>query len=157
MTIPRSASLAPGARILVRDEEWLVRAAKPGTPDGTMIKAVGVSELVQDMAATFFTELDGVTVMRPEDTVLVADTSSRFRQSRLFLEAVLRRTPLPQSERGLALTDRFLMDPLTYQQRPAELALKGVRPRILLRAVVGLGQNPENGLILDRLVRSRGG
>ena len=45
--------------------------------------------------------------------------------SRLFLEATLRRTPLPQSERGLALPDRFLLDPLTYQQRPAELALKG--------------------------------
>ena len=28
---------------------------------------------------------------------------------------------LPRSERGLALADRFLLDPLTYQQRPVEL------------------------------------
>src|SRR5688572_23653000 len=124
MTIPQATSYPPGARILVRDEEWLVRAAKPDTPDGTMIMAVGVSEFVQDMEVTFFTGLEGenkVTVMRPEDTVLVPDTSSHFRQGRLFLEAVLRRTPLPQSERGLALADRFLMDPLIYQERPVEL------------------------------------
>ena len=156
MTTQQSASYAPGARILVRDEEWLVRAAKPGTPDGTMIKAVGVYEFVQGMEATFFTGIEGedkIIVMRPEDTVLVPDTSSRFRQGRLFLEAVLRRTPLPQSERGLALADRFLMDPLNYQQRPAELALSGLRPRILLADVVGLGKTLEIGLILAELIR----
>ncbi|GAB3971568.1 hypothetical protein [Plantactinospora veratri] len=124
---PAAIQFAPGSRILVRDEEWLVRTAKPAR-DGTMVKAVGVSEFVQDVEATFFTELDDVRAMRPEETVLVQDTSSRFRKSRLFLEAVLRRTPLPQSERGLALADRFLLDPLTYQQRPAELALSGLRP-----------------------------
>ncbi len=153
MTEPESLSFAPGARILVRDEEWLVRTAKPTPHDGTMIKAVGVSEFVRDIEATFFTKLDSVTVMQPEDTVLVQDTSSRFRQSRLFLEAVLRRTPLPQSERGLALADRFLLDPLTYQQRPVEKALAAVRPRILLADVVGLGKTLEIGLILAELIR----
>ena len=44
--------------------------------------------------------------------------------SRLYLEATLRRTPLPQSERGLATAGSFLLDELTYQQRPAELALQ---------------------------------
>ena len=73
--------------------------------------------------------------------------------SRLFLEATLRRTPLPQSQRGLALPDKFLLDPLTYQQRPAELALKGLRPRILLADVVGLGKTLEIGLILAELIR----
>ena len=68
-------------------------------------------------------------------------------------EATLRRTPLPQSERRLALPDRFLLDPLTYQQRPAELALKGLRPRILLADVVGLGKTLEIGLILAELTR----
>lgn len=153
MTDLESTSFAPGARILVRDEEWLVRTAKPAPPDGTMIKAVGVSEFVQDVEATFFTGLDKVTVMQPEDTILVQDTSSRFRRSRLFLEAVLRRTPLPQSERGLALADRFLLDSLTYQQRPAEKALQALRPRILLADVVGLGKTLEIGLILAELIR----
>ncbi|MEU1844155.1 helicase-related protein [Micromonospora sediminicola] len=153
MSTPQSATYAPGSRILVRDEEWLVRTAKPTLHDGTMIKAVGVSEFVQDIEATFFTELDQVQAMRPEETVLVRDTSSRFRQSRLFLEAVLRRTPLPRTERGLALADRFLLDPLTYQQRPVELALAGLRPRILLADVVGLGKTLEIGLVLAELIR----
>ncbi|QGN48608.1 DEAD/DEAH box helicase [Micromonospora sp. WMMC415] len=153
MTTSQDATFAPGSRIVVRDEEWLVRSVKTGTADGAMIKAVGVSEFVQDVEATFFTDLEDIQAMRPEDTVLVRDTSSRFRQSRLFLEAVLRRTPLPRTERGLALVDRFLLDPLTYQQRPVELALSGLRPRILLADVVGLGKTLEIGLILAELIR----
>ncbi|SCL29845.1 SNF2 family N-terminal domain-containing protein [Micromonospora rhizosphaerae] len=153
MTTSQDATFAPGSRIVVRDEEWLVRSVKTGTADGTMIKAVGVSEFVQDVEATFFTELEDITPLVPEETELVLDTSSRFRQSRLFLEAVLRRTPLPRTERGLALADRFLLDPLTYQQRPVELALSGLRPRILLADVVGLGKTLEIGLILAELIR----
>ncbi|BAL91245.1 putative DEAD/DEAH box helicase [Actinoplanes missouriensis 431] len=153
MSNTETTTLAPGVRILVRDEEWLVRSVKTDTPDGTMVKAVGVSEFVQDMEATFFTGLETVQAMEPEDTVLVQDASSQFRQSRLFLEAVLRRTPLPRSEKGLALADRFLLDPLTYQQRPVELALAGLRPRILIADVVGLGKTLEIGLILAELIR----
>jgi SNF2 family DNA or RNA helicase len=66
---------------------------------------------------------------------------------------VLRRTPLPRSEPGLALTERFAADPLVYQQRPAELALSALRPRILLADVVGLGKTLEIGMILAELVR----
>ncbi|KXK60349.1 helicase [Micromonospora rosaria] len=153
MSHPQAVTFAPGSRIEVRDEEWLVRSVKTGTADGTMIKVVGVSEFVQDVEATFFTALDAITPLVPEETELVRDTTSRFRQSRLFLEAVFRRTPLPRTERGLALADRFLLDPLSYQQRPVELALSGLRPRILLADVVGLGKTLEIGLILAELIR----
>jgi len=153
MTDEQQPPYAPGSRILVRDEEWLVRGVVRTEHDGTMIKAVGVSEYVRDEPATFFDRIDTVEVLRPEDTVLVRDSSPRFRRSRLFLEAVLRRTPLPRSERGLALTDRFAADPLVYQQRPAELALSALRPRILLADVVGLGKTLEIGMILAELVR----
>ncbi|GIG60580.1 helicase [Longispora fulva] len=153
MTAEQPTPYAPGSRILVRDEEWLVRTSVPTDHDGNLIRALGVSEFVRDEEATFFDGLERVDVMRPEETVLIADDSSTFRRSRLFLEAVLRRTPLPQSERGLALADRFLIDPLIYQQRPAELALSGLRPRILLADVVGLGKTLEIGLILGELIR----
>ncbi|MFD7276016.1 SNF2-related protein [Streptomyces sp. NPDC059862] len=145
----------PGAQILVRDEEWLVRNATRTDHDGDKIEAVGVSEFVRDEEAVFFTEIDDVELLNPENTRLVPDTSSYFRRSRLFLEAVLRKTPLPQSERGLALADRFLLDPLTYQQRPAELALsmRNLRPRILIADVVGLGKTLEIGLTLAELIR----
>ncbi|RCG32876.1 helicase [Sphaerisporangium album] len=117
------------------------------------ITVVGASEFVRDEDAVFFTDLDDVELMRPEETVLEQDDTPHFAKSRLFLEAVLRRTPLPQTEKGLALPDRFLLDPLPYQLRPAELALNGLRPRILLADVVGLGKTLEIGLILAELIR----
>ena len=145
----------PGARIVVREAEWMVRSCTKTEHDGYKIRATGVSELVRDEDAVFFSELENPRpeLLRPEETRLVPDQTPRFAMSRLFLEATLRRTPLPQSERGLALPDRFLLDPLTYQQRPAELALKGLRPRILLADVVGLGKTLEVGLILAELIR----
>ncbi|WP_406284141.1 SNF2-related protein [Embleya sp. NBC_00896] len=146
----------PGAQILVRDEEWLVRTATPTKYDGDKIEAIGVSEFVRDEEAVFFTGIDtGIRLLEPDKTRLVPDTSSYFRRSRLFLEAVLRKTPLPQSERGLALADRFLLDPLAYQKRPAELALSmgNLRPRILIADVVGLGKTLEIGLTLAELIR----
>lgn len=143
----------PGARIEVRDAEWIVRTCTLTKHDGYRITAIGASEFVRDEDAVFFTKLESVELMRPEDTTLEQDETPRFAKSRLFLEAVLRRTPLPQTEKGLALSDRFLLDPLPYQQRPAELALKGLRPRILLADVVGLGKTLEIGLILAELIR----
>jgi ERCC4-related helicase len=151
----------PGARILVRGEtEWMVRSCAPAGLDGFKIRAIGVSELVRETEAVFFTELEDPKpiLLRPEDTVLIPDDTPAFAKSRLFLEATLRRTPLPQSERGLATrNDSFLLDPLTYQQRPAELALKNLWPRILIADVVGLGKTLEIGLILAELIkRGRG-
>jgi superfamily II DNA or RNA helicase len=146
-------SFVQGARVEVRDEEWMVRHSQGTDHDGTMLKVVGVSDLVRDVEATFFTELDEVVPIRPEDTELVTEGSSRYAQSRLFLEAVLRRTPLARTERGLAMSGRFLLNPMTYQQRPAEQALAGLRPRILIADVVGLGKTLEIGLTLAELIR----
>ncbi|OEU96563.1 DEAD/DEAH box helicase [Streptomyces oceani] len=149
------AQFPAGAQILVRDEVWLVRNTKRTTHDGTLIEAVGASEFVRDQEAVFFTNLDRVELLDPRATRLVRDDSPAFRRSRLYLEAVLRKTALPQAERGLALADSFLLDPLPYQQRPAELALSGrnLRPRLLIADVVGLGKTLEIGLTLAELIR----
>ncbi|MEU7118500.1 DEAD/DEAH box helicase [Streptomyces zaomyceticus] len=150
-----TAQYPPGAQIVVRDEEWLVRNVSRTPHDGFKIDAVGVSEFVRDQAAVFFTALDDVELMDPRRTNLIGDDSPNFRRSRLFLEAVLRKTPLPQSERGLALADSFLLDSLPYQHRPAQLALSGrnLRPRLLIADVVGLGKTLEIGLTLAELIR----
>ncbi|MFF9475443.1 SNF2-related protein [Streptomyces roseolus] len=144
-----------GAQVLVRDEVWLVRNAVPTADDGTRVEVVGVSDFVRDQEAVFFTGLDTVELIDPRETRLIADDSPTYRRSRLFLEAVLRRTALPQSERRLALADSFLLDPLPYQRRPAELALSGanLRPRLLIADVVGLGKTLEIGLTLAELIR----
>ncbi|WP_100444501.1 SNF2-related protein [Glycomyces xiaoerkulensis] len=146
-------SFVQGARVEVRDEEWMVLDSRSTDHDGAKLKVVGISDLVRGVEATFFTELDDVVPIRPEDTELVTENSSRYAHSRLFLEAVLRRTPLARTERGLAMSDSFLLNGMTYQQRPAEQALKGLRPRILLADVVGLGKTLEIGLTLAELIR----
>ncbi|MGW7619743.1 SNF2-related protein [Streptomyces antimycoticus] len=154
-TSDRDAQFPPGAQILVRDEVWLVRNATRTEHDGARIEAVGASDFVRDQEAVFFTGLDRIELLDPRRTRLVRDDSPNFRRSRLFLEAVLRKTPLPQAERGLALADSFLLDSLPYQQRPAQLALSGrnLRPRMLIADVVGLGKTLEIGLTLAELIR----
>ena len=155
VTSVEDAQFPPGAQILVRDEVWLVRNATRSEHDGARIEAVGASDFVRDQEAVFFTGLDRIELLDPRRTRLVRDDSPNFRRSRLFLEAVLRKTPLPQAERGLALADSFLLDALPYQQRPAQLALSGrnLRPRLLIADVVGLGKTLEIGLTLAELIR----
>ncbi|MFD6949109.1 MULTISPECIES: DEAD/DEAH box helicase [unclassified Nocardiopsis] len=146
---------APGARVVVRDAEWMVRTCTHtgSEHDGYQLRVVGVSEFVRGEDAVFFTGIDTVVPLRPEETTLVHDLSSGYADSRLYLESVLRRTPLPQSERRLAMTGTFLLDEKVYQQRPAELALRALRPRVLIADVVGLGKTLEIGLLLAELIR----
>ena len=145
--------IAPGAQVVVRDEEWLVRAIEPTTADGVKVRCVGTSTLVRDSEATFLTKLDNIEPLRPEDTTLVTDESPQFRASRLYLEAVLRKTPVPANETGLALADRHLLDRLDFQRRAAHKAIDGLRPRLLIADAVGLGKTLEVGLILAELIR----
>ncbi|MFI8456854.1 SNF2-related protein [Kitasatospora sp. NPDC085464] len=146
--------LAVGTVVEVREEDWLVRSVSEPRKGEYLIEVTGASDLVRGHEARFLTSLDQPRVLRPEDTRLVTDTSKEFQRSRLFLEAVMRRTPLPQSEKGLALTDGFLIDRMDYQLRPAEKALANpLRPRLLIGDVVGLGKTLEIGVLLGELVR----
>ena len=90
--------IAAGAQLVVRDEEWLVRAVQQTPSDGLLVQCIGTSTLVRDTEATFFTALDRIEPLRPEETRLVHDDSPNFRASRLYLEAVLRKTPVPSGD-----------------------------------------------------------
>jgi superfamily II DNA or RNA helicase len=145
--------IAPGAQVVVRDEEWLVRAVQQTPADGKLVRVVGASELVRDQEATFFTELDDVQPLRPEDTTLVLDPTPGFRRSRLYLEALIRKTPLPAAETRLAVGHRQLLDQLEYQRHPVKAALEALRPRLLIADAVGLGKTLEVGMVLSELIR----
>ena len=148
---------APGAQVMVRDEEWFVRSVDVRGVDGMMLKVIGRGELVRDQEATFFTELDYIEPLRPDKATLSLDDSPAFRRSRLFIEALLRKTPLPSSETRLAIGPRQLLNDLEYQKRPAQLALEALRPRLLIADSVGLGKTLEVGILLSELIRrSRG-
>src|SRR5690554_5994937 len=130
--------IAPGAQVVVRDEEWLVRSTHQTPADGVMVRCIGLSTLVRDTEATFFTKLDRVEPLRPEDTQLVLDDSPAFRRARLYLEAVIRKTPVPATETRLAVAHRQLLTDLEYQRRAVRKALTSLRPRLLIADAVGL-------------------
>lgn len=110
--------LAPGAQVVVRDEEWVIRARGATELMGLKITVVGTSGLVRDQEATFFTALDKVQPLDPDATKLVADPTPSFRSSRLTLEALLRTTPVPMSEKRLTVGPLQLLDGLEYQRQP---------------------------------------
>ncbi|WP_263165068.1 DEAD/DEAH box helicase [Streptomyces sp. SCSIO ZS0520] len=147
-------AFAPGAQVRVRDEQWLVKAVGE-SPDGLMVEVSGVSPFVRGTDAVFYQQLDQIEVLDPRRTRLVADDTSKHAKARLHLEAVIRKTALPQTEHGLALADTFLMDRQEHQLRPAELALsmRNPQPRLLIADVVGLGKTLEIGVLLAELIR----
>lgn len=146
--------LAPGVTITCRDEQWLVTGVAR-SKDGYRVRARGISEYVRDTTATFFTALDTITVFNPAEVAVVADTSSKFRHSKLWLESTLRRTPIPVEQEKPEIATQMLLDPLDYQLAAVEQALSNehARPRVLLADAVGLGKTLEIGMILAELIR----
>jgi superfamily II DNA or RNA helicase len=145
--------IAPGAQVVVRDEQWIVRSIQQTPSDGFLVHCTGTSGLVHDTEASFVTNLDHVEPLRPEETTLVADDSPNYRRSRLYLEAMIRKTPVPAREAALAVSHHQLLDRLEYQRRAAHKAFTGLRPRLLIADAVGLGKTLEVGSILSELIR----
>ncbi|MEU8020962.1 helicase-related protein [Micromonospora haikouensis] len=145
---------APGSVVVVRDEEWLVRATEE-TTDGTLLHVQGLGELVRDTTASFYVRLDGPIPLDPSAARVVADASPRYRTARLWLESTIRKTAVPLGETSLSVATRGLADVLSYQQAAVRKALdrNNLRPRILLADAVGLGKTLEIGMILAELVR----
>lgn len=147
------ADIAAGERVVVRDEEWLVRSVRTTERDGTRVEVTGIGELVRDQDAVFFDSLDTIDRLDPRDGKLVLDDSAGFRRSRLWLESVRRSSPVPAAETRIAVGHRGLLDRMDYQLRPAAQALQNLRPRILIGDAVGLGKTLEIGILLSELIR----
>ncbi len=144
-------AFAPGARVLIRDEDWMVRSAMPTSTGGTAVRVTGLSELVRGKDAIFLDDLDDITELRPEVTKLVTDDSPRYRRSKLYLESLLRQSP--PSEKSIAIGHRGAIREAPYQLVPASMALAQPRPRILIADGVGLGKTIEVGILLSELIR----
>ena len=155
MPPPRPKVLAPGGRVVVRDEEWIVRSVNHATSGGSAVRVTGTSELVRGKDAIFLSELDEIVELRPEDTELVHDPSPQYRRTRLYLESLLRRTP--PTDGALYTGHRGAIEKANYQAQPAAKALRQLRPRILMADGVGLGKTIEVGILLSELIqRGRG-
>ncbi|MCX2830436.1 DEAD/DEAH box helicase [Microbulbifer thermotolerans] len=146
---------APGARVVIRDCEWIVRRADPCEDGGYILTVDGLSELVNGKSARFLTRLEeeagAIRVLDPAETRFEQDLSPGFEKSRLFIEAQLRQV-VPADDR-IHLGHKAAMDLVPYQLEPALQALKQHRQRILIADAVGLGKTLEAGILITELMR----
>ncbi len=149
------ATPTPGARVIIRDAEWIVRRVDHA-PGGYQIVCDGVSELVRGREAVFLTALEpSIEALDPANTKLVPDTSPQFADSLLYMESQLRQT-VPNDDR-IHVAHTAAMDLVPYQFDPARLALARPRQRILIADAVGLGKTLAAGILVSELIaRGRG-
>jgi superfamily II DNA or RNA helicase len=144
--------IAPGARIVVRDAEWLVRKVDKTSSGGHALTVVGLSELVKNKESIFLDEIDeNIEILDPVDTKLVIDTSSSYQKSLLYMESLLRQTP--PTDDNLYIGHKAAMDLVPYQLDPAIQALQQSRQRILIADAVGLGKTLACGILVSELIR----
>ncbi|HIJ31832.1 MAG TPA: DEAD/DEAH box helicase, partial [Gammaproteobacteria bacterium] len=148
--------LAPGMRVIIRDEEWVVRKAELSSDGGQQLTCDGLSELVKGTEAIFLTQLEGeIQVLDPVDTLLVDDDSSGYSRSLLYIESQLRKRAI--NDQKIHVAHQGAMDLVPYQLDPALQSLNQPRQRILIADAVGLGKTLEAGILTSELIhRGRG-
>ena len=141
---------APGMRVIIRDEEWLIKKLETNTLGNKAIYCIGISPLVKDREQIFLSDLEDIVVVNPADVKLVRDTSSHFRKTQLYLESQWRQQ-IP-TDTDLHIGDKAAMDLMPYQLEPAQIALRRPRQRILIADAVGLGKTLEAGILMSELI-----
>jgi|GEM_PF-2251049 len=148
------ALYAPGARIVVRDCEWIVCRADPSDDGGYIPTVDGLSELVSGKSARFLTKLEeageAVCVLDPVDTRFEQDLSPGFVRSRLFIETQLRQ--ITPADEKIHLGHKAAMNPVPYQLDLALQALKQNHQRILIADPAGLGKTLEASILMTELM-----
>jgi superfamily II DNA or RNA helicase len=141
---------APGMRVIIRDEEWMVRKIATNTMGNKAIHCVGVSTLVKEKEAIFLSDLETIQIVDPAEVKLIADKSPFFKRTKLYIESQWRQKIPTDTE--LHIGDKAAMDLMPYQLDPAQIALRKTRQRILIADAVGLGKTLEAGILMSELI-----
>jgi len=141
---------SPGMRVIIRDEEWMIKKVETNSLNRKTIHCVGISKLVKDHQGIFLTDLEDIVAVDPAKVNLVIDDSPYFRRSRLYIESQLRQK-IP-TDNALHIGNRAAMDLLNFQLQPAQIALQRPRQRILIADTVGLGKTLEAGILMSELI-----
>ena len=141
---------APGMRIIIRDEEWMVRKTEKNNLGNQALHCVGISPLVRDREVIFLTDLEDIRVVDPAEVRLMPDSSSHFRRTQLYLESQWRQQ-IP-TDTDLHIGDKAAMDLMPFQLVPAQISLCRPRQRILIADAVGLGKTLEAGILMSELI-----
>jgi superfamily II DNA or RNA helicase len=146
--------IAPGSRVIVRDQVWQVtELERHALETRAIVRCIGRSELVRDQPASFFSDLDRIEPEDPTKTRFRLDTSPGGIETRLALDSIIRRTPIPVSNTALTVGQQMLADDLPFQREPFRLATTQLQPRLLVADAVGLGKTIEVGILLSELQR----
>lgn len=154
-----SNEYAPGMRLKIRDEEWLLKNVVTPQHGTTRLDVIGLSPMVRDREAVFMADLEEslperwgrIQVLDPRDTRPEADNSPYFRNARLHLEVLMRQTA--PSDVLIHRGHKAAIDVLPFQLEPAFKALEQPRQRILIADAVGLGKTIECGILLSELIK----
>ncbi len=141
---------APGMRVVIRDEEWMIKKCDINSYGFTTLQCVGISPLVKDKQTCFLSDLERIEIIDPTKTKLVADQSSHYSRARLYLESQWRQK-IP-TDAMLHIGHRAVMNVLPYQLEPAKVSLKRPKQRILIADAVGLGKTLEAGILMSELI-----
>lgn len=141
---------APGMRIIIRDEEWIIKKIETNSLGNKALHCIGISPLVKDREAIFLTDLEEIQIVNPAEVNLIPDDSPFYKRTLLYLESQWRQQ-IP-TDSNLHVGHRAAMDLMPYQLDPAKLALKSTRQRILIADTVGLGKTLEAGILMSELI-----
>lgn len=140
--------------MIVRDQEWQVEEVeRQALGTRAIVRCSGRSELVRGQRASFFTDIDLVVPEDPSQTKFRLDLSPRGIETRLLIESMVRRTPVPISNSDVLVGHRALIDDLPFQREPFRKVTEQLQPRILIADAVGLGKTIEVGIMLTELQR----
>lgn len=141
---------SPGMRVIIRDEEWMIKKVESNSLGRKTIFCLGISSLVKDKDAIFLTDIEEIEQLDPSKVELKIDDSPFFKRSRLYIESKWRQK-IP-TEPNLYIGSKAAMDLMNFQLEPAQLALRRPRQRILIADSVGLGKTLEAGILISELI-----
>lgn len=143
---------APGMRILVRGEEWMVKKVETNSLGNQTLFVVGLSALVKDYESMFLVDIEqnNIEIVDPSKVKLVPDHSPQFRKSKVYIESRWR-GKIP-TDKKIHIGDKAAMDLMNYQLEPTQMALNKTRQRILIADTVGLGKTLEAGILMSELI-----
>lgn len=141
---------APGMRLIIRDEEWMIKKIYTNEIGEQALNCIGISPLVKDKEAIFLTDLEKIEAVDPTKVKLVKDESPRYTKSLLYLESQWRQKN--PTDKNIHIGHKAAMDLMPFQLEPTKISLNRTRCRILIADTVGLGKTLEAGILMSELI-----